>query len=251
MRYTTLLLSLFILFDIFPQEKNITSFLKKIELGEYDSVKSEVIALIKNNPTDPSVIFLDAVITENADEAIKKYTSIYQKYPRSKYADASVYRLYSYFFALGSYIKAQGFANKLKSDYPTSPYIKMLNQIALGDISKDTEPLQKDRDTDENNQQKDIESNDKTTETDMNVSELKSYYTLQVGAFTNLNNAKELKKKIESHNLQVEIKEKSIGGTDFHIVFVGKYDSKIAAEEVIDIMTKAFSIEGKVVYVKQ
>ena len=47
------------------------------------------------------------------------------KFPKSTYADAALYRIYSYYFALGLYNTADKNLNKLKKDYPESPYIKM------------------------------------------------------------------------------------------------------------------------------
>jgi len=213
---------------LLPQEKNISSYLKRIEEGERDAVKSEITPIIKANPNDPSLLFLSAVLLDDADEAVKKFTLLYQNYPKSNYADAAVYRLYLYFYAVGSYMKAQGFANKLRTDYPNSSYVKMIHQVP--NIT--------------NSRQNEAEDKPPINEEKKSPG---SCYSVQVGAFTNSKNAEDLKKKIESKNLPVEIKKKIVGGTELHIVYAGKYTSKPDAEDSFDLLQKSFGIEGRIV----
>ncbi|MHC1738540.1 MAG: SPOR domain-containing protein [Ignavibacteriaceae bacterium] len=229
----TLILSLLLLFlssGIFPQEKNISSYLKKIEDGERDAVKTETAQLIKSNPTDPSLIFLSAVLMDDADDAVKKFTLVYQNYPKSNYAHAAVYRLYLYFYAVGSYMKAQGFANKLRTDYPNSSYVKMIHQVSDSPNNQQKETEQK----------PEIKDEKKTPD---------SYYSIQVGAFTNPKNSADLKKKLETKKLTVEIREKVVGGTELLIVYAGKYSSKAEAEESLDLIQKSFAIEGRIIQI--
>src|SRR5690606_3952819 len=85
--------------SVLPQEVNIIHFLKQIENGEREESENRLAQLIKESPNDPSVKFLKAVLTENGADAVNLYREIIQKHPGSKYADASVYRLYSYYYA--------------------------------------------------------------------------------------------------------------------------------------------------------
>ncbi len=79
-------------------------------------------------PDDPSVMFLDAVLKENGQEAVVIYQDIVDNHPKSKYADAALYRIFSYYYALGLYETAQEKLKQLKESYPTSPYIKVADQ---------------------------------------------------------------------------------------------------------------------------
>lgn len=97
---------------LFAQEQDITPFLKKIEEGKRTEVKNELIQLLKKNPNDPSLIFLDAILTEAGEQAINKFQIIVSKFPSSKYADASVFRIYLYYFAVGSYETAKNYLAK-------------------------------------------------------------------------------------------------------------------------------------------
>jgi outer membrane protein assembly factor BamD (BamD/ComL family) len=78
--------------------------------------------------SDPSVMFLDAVLKENGQEAVAIYQDIVDNHPESKYADAALYRIFSYYYALGLYETAQEKLKQLKESYPTSPYIIVADQ---------------------------------------------------------------------------------------------------------------------------
>ncbi len=86
---------------IFSQEVDIVPYLKAIENGNIVEAKAAISDLKSKNPDDPSVMFLDGVLKENGQEAIVIYQNIVDNYPKSKYADASLYRIFSYYYALG------------------------------------------------------------------------------------------------------------------------------------------------------
>jgi tetratricopeptide (TPR) repeat protein len=121
-------------------------------------------------PNDPSVIFLDGVLTQNGDDALKKYSFVYEKYPKSRYADACLFRIFSYYYSLGYYKKAESYLTKLKTEYPASPYIKTADRTIPDEDSEinavaDNKPEEK-------------------------IDAPKNYkYTIQVGAFLNADNA--------------------------------------------------------------
>ena len=103
--------------DLSAQEINIVDYLKRIEAGEIDNVRNEITMLRAANPNDPSVKFLDAVVTVDGPKALKKYEDVYNDYPQSKYADAALYRIFSYYYSLGIYNKAESYLNELKNKY--------------------------------------------------------------------------------------------------------------------------------------
>ncbi len=96
-----LLLFLLVATSLYSQEKDIVPYLKLIEGGARDSVMQILPELKKTSPNDPSVLFLEAVLTENGQDAVPIYNRILNDFPKSKYADASIYRLYSYYYSLG------------------------------------------------------------------------------------------------------------------------------------------------------
>jgi len=219
--------------QIIAQEVDIVPYLKKIEQGKLEEVKSNLINLKTDYPKSANLIFLEGVLTENGQDAVVLYQTLLEKYPKSSYADAALYRIYSYYFALGLYNTADKNLDKLKKDYPESPYIKMVSaNIVKNDIEETT--LQ----TSENTE---IKNNDE-----------KVYlYSVQAGAFTNAANAAALKKEIESVGMVSFIKEKNVAGTVFNVVYVGKFETRKEAEDFLPIADARFRISGRVVEINQ
>ena len=56
--------------DLYSQDADIVPYLKAIENGDLASAKEALAELKEKNPDDPSVMFLDAVLKENGQEAV-------------------------------------------------------------------------------------------------------------------------------------------------------------------------------------
>jgi len=52
-----------------------------------------------------------------------------------------------------------------------------------------------------------------------------TFYSVQVGVFADIKNARELAKQFEKHGHKVEIGSKNISDRKYHVVFVGRFDS--------------------------
>ncbi len=216
------------------QEVNIVPSLKKIENGEKEEAKKDLKTLKENFQNDPSVLFLEAVLTENAQDAISIYSGILKNHPKSKYADAAVYRIYSYYYSLGLYKTADTYLNKLKTDYPNSPYNKI--------VQKDLGTLQDDEA---------VFLNDEPTKPDVNKENLqvkKDYkFTIQAGAFTNAENASSLKLSFNKSGFPSEVVKKNVAGTTFHVVLVGKFVNKEEALNFLQVINSEFKLDGRVI----
>jgi tetratricopeptide (TPR) repeat protein len=214
--------------EIISQEIDIIPYLKKIESGNVEEVKENLVDLKEEYPNDPSVMFLDGVLTENGQQAVLIYQNIVDDYPQSKYADAALYRIFSYYYALGLYETAKEKLKLLIDNYPASPYIKIAEQSVLPsgeNISVDEEPL----------------DNGQT------LPEQKYEFTIQAGAFTNFENAALLKNNLEKSGILARIGEKNVGGTTFHIVYAGQFVAYEDAEEFLQLINTKFDLTGRVV----
>jgi len=216
---------LFLLFvsKTFSQEIDITDALKQIEFGNIQNAKRTLQELSAQNSSDPSVIFLDAVLTTNGSEAFKKYSIVYEKYPKSNYADASLYRIFSYHYAMGLYKKAETYLSKLKTEYPNSPYIKSADRnipdetIAENVSEPQTKPAEK------------------------------FNYTIQAGAFLNADNAKKLCEQFKADGYTCEITTKEIGGSILNVVNIGKFANEEETKSVLDYLSDKYKINGRTV----
>ena len=229
--FSFLIFQIFIHFsgEIYSQEVNIVPYLKDIENGNVVQAKEALSDLKLKYPEDPSVMFLDGVLKENGQEAIVIYQNIVDNYPKSKYADASLYRIFSYYYALGLYDTAREKLKQLKSGYSDSPYIQVADQnLSL---------LEK---TDE------IESNPETQEPKISSGENYNW-TIQAGAFTNLENANNLMSEFEESGIYTEMADKVVGGTTFHVVYAGKFVKLEDAESFLKVANSKYQVNGSIV----
>ncbi len=215
----------FLLFSVSvsAQEADITSALRQIESGNIKGAEASLKELKKSDPGDPSVIFLDAVLSVNGEEALKKYSSVYEKFPKSKYADAALYRIFSYYYSLGYYKKAESYLNKLKSDYSYSPYLKSADR----NIPDSEEAIE-------------ITKPEESVPVDYN-------FTIQAGAFLNVDNAKRLVEQIKSDGYPAEITTNEIGGSILNVVTVGKFGKEGEAFSILEYLSKKHNLTGRVI----
>ncbi len=214
--------------NLFSQELDITEQLKQIKNGEIEKAKKSLVELKQTDPENPSVIFLDALLTKDGDLALSRYTTIINKYPNFTYADACVYCVFSYHYALGNYKKAEDYLTKLKTEYPNSKYIQN------ADRNLDVK------------QEKELVINKTETSSKKEVVEAVRY-TIQTGAFIDVNKAKDLESKLFKQGFKSKIKEKNVAGTIFNIVTVGEYKTKEEALPELEKINKLFNLDSRVV----
>lgn len=214
------------------QELDITPQLKKIEAGDKDEVQKTIPSLKKNYPNSSSVMYLDALLTEDGEKAFQLYKAVVDKLPKSKYADDAVYRMFAYSYAIDELEKSETYRTQLKTDYPESPYNKLTEKVVFVDASKVKVK------TEEN---KHIRQNEEKTN-------LKDYkFTVQAGAFARKENAIQLKSDFDKAGYSSQLIEKSIGGSLFHVVHVGKFKTDEEAKSFLTLINSKFKLQGWIV----
>lgn len=229
-----LLITLLFLTNTIFSQPNIVPALKDIEKGDMIGARTKLGTLLGKFPSDPSVNFLDAVLTEDGVEAVNKYTEIFMQYPQNQYADAALYRTFSYYYSLGVYKKADGLLSKLKNEYPKSPYIKAADRTLPS----------------EDIYYKSKEANEPESKPIREVVAEKQY-SIQAGAFLNKTNAQNLKKKFENDGLYSSIFPKEVGGSLLNVVIVGKYSGKEEANNQLSKINNKYKLNGRIITVNQ
>lgn len=105
-------------------EQDIRARLDIIHAGKADDVRAELPSLMQQYPDDAGVKYLDAYLTENGDQAVKKYQIIVDQFPKSDWADDALHKVYQYYYAVGLYRTADAKQKQLNEEYPTSIYAK-------------------------------------------------------------------------------------------------------------------------------
>jgi len=207
----TIILILFITSFLFPQNDiDITRYLQQVSEGKSNLVYELLPELKKQYPDASSLIYLEGVLSEDGRYASELFSEITEKYPRSTYADAASYRLYSYYSAIDDFKNKEKYYQLLINNYPSSQYTSLLPGVVK----------------------------EKTT----NKEEFN--YTVQAGAFANNTNAENLRRKFEKAGYFTFVKDKVVGGTVFKIVYAGRFRTRTEAESFQVILDRKYGLKG-------
>jgi len=120
-------------------EQDVKDRLELIYSGKAEQVRAELAALQRQYPDDAGVKYLDASLTASGDEAVKKYQTIVDRYPRSEWADDALYKVYQYYYAVALYKTADAKMKQLSEQYPNSIYAhRTINPDEKTDVSLST-----------------------------------------------------------------------------------------------------------------
>ncbi len=244
---------LFVLYSTiaFPQwesryssEIDITPYLQKIASGQKTDVLVQIPDLKKRYPNDPSIKYLSGILEDDSRKALAIFRGIVEYTPKSYYADAAAFRIYSYYYSIGFYDKARSYYNRLKKDYPNSPYIKLAQKNIPKDNDlltelevKKAKPVYETKNTDSTIDKKNT----------ANETKEKYQYKIQAGAFSKEENAASLNKNFLDAGYDSEIIQKNVGGTIFHVVVVGKFKTDDEAQSFLELINNKFNINGRII----
>ena len=208
----------------FAQSVDIVPQLKMIEQGKIEEAKQNLDFFKRTNPNDPNVLFLQAVLTENGEDSQKLYELIYSTFPNSNFADAALFRSFSYYYAVGLYKKASELKQMLEKEYPKSAYLKSTT--------------------------KNFPQIDEMILVEKNPYKIKSAtdpkFTIQAGAFGNIQNANDLKNRFIKAGLTSQISKKTVNNLDLQIVTVGEFMTREDAEISLKRLKSEFSVDGRI-----
>ena len=226
-------ISIFILFT--PQlcaqmnnsEPDIRRRLEMIEKGQAEAVRAELPSLMTNYQNNPGVMYLQAVLTTDGTEAAKLYQNIVDNFPKSEWGDDALYKLYEYYYSIGLYKTANQKWTQLKEEYPFSAYAAEKNSVVEEkQAAKEKPTVMKPKGT---------------------VPKFGTNFTVQVGAFSTLQNAGELKAKFEKEGFQSNIFTMVSQGKKLHKVWVGEFQSYDEARRFTAEIKSKFNLTSIVV----
>lgn len=201
--------------------------LEMIEHGEADAVRAELPTLISNYQNNPGVLYLQAVLTTDGAEAAKIYQSIVDNFPESEWADDALDKLYQYYYSIGLYKTAEQKMQQLKKDYPFSSYATKEGAKPPPQAQEEEQPA--------------------PVKEPGTVKKYATTFTVQVGAFSALQNAEELKARFERENYVCNIFTVVTDGRKLHKVWVGEFESYDEAKRFSGEIKKKFNLDSIVV----
>lgn len=206
-------------------EPDIQKRLEMIEQGQGEQVKAELPTLLTNYQNNPGVMYLQGVLTTDGTEAAKIFQSIVDNFPKSEWADDALYKLYQYYYSIGLYKTADQKMAQLKQEYPYSAYA-----VEQSSTPKETVP-----------------DSALVVKSKSTVQKYSTSFTVQVGAFSTLQRAEELKSFFEGKGYSSNIFTMVTNGKKLHKVWVGEFQNQDDARRFSGEIKKKFSLESIVV----
>jgi hypothetical protein len=204
-------------------EQDVRYRLDLIHSGKIDQVRNEMPTLQRQYPNDVGIKYLDAYLTENGDQAVKKYQAIVDQFPQSEWADDALYKVYQYYYAVALYKTADVKLAQLNEQYPNSIYTQreVNTKVTISEQLVDSQKVK-------NEQQAPLEKPPIQT---VSTSQKESgKYVIQVGVFSQENTA-----QLQAGKYTQEIGKKAIvfqkmssGRTLFAVAFDGFEDEQSA-----------------------
>lgn len=233
MKKLFLFIALFASFT-FSQKKT-TDYIQAIESGNQESVRKTVEQEVQKHPDDPDLLYVSALITQDGDAATKLYVRVIESKKKCAYADAAYFKLWQYYYAQGLYSKADSYKSGLEKKFPDSKYVHLF------EIKESKVPEDASAPTGSG-----VKPDEKTRQTNL-TRKAGDGPSVQVGAFSKKENAKEIVKKLSDPTLSVSISEKNVGGTVFYIVTAAGFADSDAANAYVERINKKFSLQSRVI----
>lgn len=209
------------------REPDINHRLEMIEKGQGEAVRAELPSLMTSYQNNPGIMYLEAVLSTDGTEAAKLYQNIVDNFSKSEWGDDALYKLYQYYYSIGLYKTAEQKLAQLKEEYPFSAYATEQNPLTI------KKPEVKDKPAD--------------VKPKGTVPKFATNFTIQVGAFSTLQNAGELKTKFEREGYQSNIFTIVSHGKKLHKVWVGEFQTYAEAKKFAAIIKKKFNLTSMVV----
>lgn len=222
-------------------EPDIRRRLEMIERGQADAVSAELPQLMTSYQNNPGVMYLQAVLTPDGTDAAKIYHNIVDNFPKDEWADDALYRLYQYYTSVGLYKTAEQKLAQLKLEYPFSAYASESPAPAVARPQPKNPPAGNVPVVEPEREQ----ATPITSPTP--VPKYSASFTVQVGAFSTLANAEELKRKFEKEGYSSNIFTITRNTQKLHKVWVGEFQSIDEARRFSGEIKKKFGLDAIVV----
>lgn len=262
----TMKIKLFVLFlsvgiftSVQAQTSQIDKYLSQIEQGEYTEARKNISSLREEYPQHPGVLYLQGVLEPDGDKAHGLFMSIVENARESKYHDDAVIRVAEYLYAKGLYITAEKYLRLIPVQHPRSPHLEraanmLINSMEAAGKTDSSRIWQRvlseqfPRITfDEGQEQQRLEGSEVSADDEEEYEQSTEVvedsgksntgdnnnrrpFTLQVGAFSTLENAMQEKNNLESQGYSAQVLRRQRGDLELYLVWVGQYTSHDAAE---------------------
>lgn len=237
-------ISLFFSGQTFSQESRF-NLEKILKTHNEQEVREWALTLIEKYKGSATAHYLEALIERDANKAVEKYIQLFTKFPKSKYAGEALFRTAQYNFSRGLYVSSRKYFLNLVEKFPGSQYADDSMYFAAAclyasrNYASSQSELKNFLTQYPNSPFKDLakedlkeiksKTNGRTFDIRPQINKSKGKFTLQMGAFTQINNALNLRNYFSKLGLPVEIREKTRERKKVYLVWLGSFETKDTA----------------------
>lgn len=236
-------------------------------------LRSRLASVRDKYPNSAAPLFLEAYIEEDGVRAVELYRRLVDQFPTSQFTDHALLRLGQYYFSTGSFVVARQYFDNLVDQFPNSVlihearYLAARCLIASGYFATAEQELKalmkkypkspfknhaKAALSDIERLVKSNSESERSTNAPMNpasgsASSKNKPYSIQIGAFSERNNAQKLQKHYSELGYACRIETKDIDGIVFHLVWVGEFETEDQAARFGEVFKNLHGIPYRVV----
>lgn len=118
-----LLIFTLIVSSILFSQSEIDEMIEEVYAGKTSSAFEQMPRMKREFSDIPSLLFLDALIDQDIDRSIEKFKKFFKYYESSEYADDAIMKISEYYYTKGSYIESSKWLKKINLYYPESEHI--------------------------------------------------------------------------------------------------------------------------------
>jgi cell division septation protein DedD len=212
---------------------DIHAYVAQVTAGNVEEAKRDLPSLLAKYPDDPGVLYLQALLETDGGNAARIYQSIVDNDPKSEWADAALYKVYQFYYALGLYKTADLKMAQLQKDYPHSKYLKERGRrtvaTAAPAVPKHDSVAVNTAAAPESARAVPVPSRQVPATPGTSKQQAVEAFALQIGAFTSEANAEKLQRTIQGMGYRVEIVPRVRLDKTMYLVWVGNYATDAAA----------------------
>ena len=236
--------------------QNVDMYLSLLEKGNIKDVGETLPELISKFPNNAGVLYLKALLTVDGESSIKQYKNIIKNYSESEYAANSAMKIGEYYYAKGLYTQSANILKNIPPKYPrykdmqrlTDLMINSFNAIGEADSAKYYALIIKSMFPSVQTNLEENESKLSQVFDFKKITKSSGPYVVQIGAFSNMENANRLKLQVRQLGHDVSINKVDSNGKTFFAVRINRYKTKIKAEQIGKSIKSKLGVSYRVLY---
>ena len=198
----------------------IIEYVRMVARGNGELVSSKLPDLKKKYSHDPSIYYLEGLTATDGIQAIKYFRIVTDSFPQNEWTDDALARTAEISRSIGLPELVNRSIDRLEKEYPESPYIKRnyISAIRLASNGSPSAPLPE---------------------------RVQTEYTVQVGAFSQRENAERLRQRLEKEGYKTDIYGNLLDGKNLlYLLWVGSFKSPDEARKQIQSLKIKLNIDG-------